>query len=36
MLMTQKQEILNLFDQALQAEGIQIFIGKESGYEAFG
>jgi len=32
---TQKQEILNLLDQALQAEGIQIFIGKESGYEVF-
>lgn len=33
---TQKQEILNLLDQALEAEGIQIFIGKESGCEAFG
>jgi heat-inducible transcriptional repressor len=32
---TQKQEILNLLDQALEAEGIQIFIGKESGLEAF-
>ncbi len=32
---TQKQEILNLFDQALEAEGVQIFIGHESGYEAF-
>ena len=29
---TQKQEILNLLDSALKAEGIQIFIGKESGY----
>jgi heat-inducible transcriptional repressor len=29
---TQKQEILNLLDQALEAEGIQIFIGKEAGY----
>lgn len=32
---TQKQDILNLLDSALQAEGVQIFIGKESGYEAF-
>lgn len=32
---TQKQEILNLLDQALEAEGVQIFIGKESGYQAF-
>lgn len=31
----QKQEILNLLDHALEAEGIQIFIGRESGYEAF-
>ncbi len=33
---SQKQEILNLLDQALEAEGMQIFIGKESGFEAFG
>lgn len=32
---TQKQEILNLLNHALNAEGIQIYIGKESGYEAF-
>lgn len=32
-VITQKQEILNLLDQVLGAEGIQIFIGKESGYE---
>lgn len=32
---TQKQEILNLLEHALEAEGIQIFIGKESGYEVF-
>ena len=32
---TQKQEILNLLNQALEAEGIQIFIGKESGYQLF-
>lgn len=33
---TQKQEILNLLEHALEAEGVQIFIGKESGYEALG
>lgn len=32
---SQKQEILNLLDHSLDAEGIQIFIGTESGYEAF-
>jgi len=32
---SQKQEILNLLDQALEAEGMQIFIGKESGFQAF-
>jgi len=32
---TQKQEILNLLDHALEAEGVQIFIGNESGYETF-
>jgi len=32
---SEKQEILNLLDQALEAEGMQIFIGKESGCEAF-
>jgi heat-inducible transcriptional repressor len=32
---TQKQEILNLLNHSLEAEGIQIFIGRESGYEAF-
>ncbi|HSW94172.1 MAG TPA: heat-inducible transcriptional repressor HrcA [Gammaproteobacteria bacterium] len=32
---SQKQDILNLLDQALEAEGVQIFIGKESGYQAF-
>ncbi len=31
-----KQEILNLLDHSLAAEGIQIFIGQESGYKAFG
>ena len=32
---TQKQDILMLLDHALDADGIQIFIGKESGREAF-
>jgi heat-inducible transcriptional repressor len=32
---TQKQEILNLLNHSMEAEGIQIFIGGESGYEAF-
>lgn len=31
--LTQKQEILNLLEHALNASGIQIFIGKESGYD---
>ena len=31
-----KQDILHLLDQAIHAEGIQIFIGEESGYEALG
>jgi heat-inducible transcriptional repressor len=30
---TAKQDILHLLDQSLQAEGIQIFIGQESGYQ---
>lgn len=33
---TQKQEILHLLDHALEAQGVQIFIGKESGYETLG
>ncbi len=32
----QKRDILHLLDQALNATGVQIFIGEESGYEAFG
>ncbi len=32
---TQKQDILNLLNQAIEAEGIQIFIGGETGYAAF-
>lgn len=31
--LTEKEEILNLLDHALEAEGIQIYIGKEAGYE---
>ena len=31
---TQKRDILHLLDQALDANGIQIFIGEESGYDA--
>ncbi len=31
-----KQDILHLLDQSIHAEGIQIFIGEESGYEALG
>jgi heat-inducible transcriptional repressor len=29
---TEKQEILHLLDRALDADGLQIFIGEESGY----
>jgi len=32
----QKRDILHLLDQALEAQGIQIFIGEESGYEVLG
>lgn len=32
---TQKQEILHLLDQCLQSDGVQMFIGEESGYDAF-
>lgn len=31
----QKRDILHLLEQAINAEGIQIFIGEESGYEVF-
>ncbi len=31
-----KQDILHLLDQSIHAEGMQIFIGEESGYSAFG
>lgn len=32
---TQKQEILHILDQCLQSDGVQMFIGEESGYDAF-
>ncbi len=30
---TQKHELLHLLDESMQAEGVQIFIGEESGYQ---
>lgn len=30
-----KRDILHLLDQSLKANGVQVFIGEESGYEAF-
>jgi heat-inducible transcriptional repressor len=32
----QKRDILQLLDQSLHANGVQIFIGEESGYEVLG
>ncbi|MGZ8136243.1 MAG: heat-inducible transcriptional repressor HrcA [Methylococcaceae bacterium] len=32
---SQKQTIIHLLDQSMKSEGVQIFIGKESGYQAF-
>ena len=32
---SQKQSVLHLLDQCMRAEGVQIFIGEESGYQAF-
>ena len=32
---SQKHEILHLMDGCLQADGVQIFIGEESGYQTF-
>ena len=29
----EKRDILHLLDQSLRAEGVQIFIGQESGYQ---
>jgi heat-inducible transcriptional repressor len=31
----QKQGVIHLLDHCMKAEGVQIFIGKESGYQAF-
>lgn len=31
-----KRDILKLLDKSIQADGVQIFIGSESGYEVFG
>lgn len=33
---TRKRDILQLLDKSIQAEGVQIFIGSESGFEVFG
>ena len=33
---SQKKEILHLLDRCICAEGVQIFIGNESGYDVFG
>jgi heat-inducible transcriptional repressor len=32
---SQKQAVIHLLDQCMKAEGVQIFIGEESGYHAF-
>ncbi|MFA5982551.1 MAG: heat-inducible transcriptional repressor HrcA [Methylococcaceae bacterium] len=32
---SQKQSVLHLLDQCMKADGVQIFIGEESGYKAF-
>jgi heat-inducible transcriptional repressor len=32
---SQKQSVIHLLDQCMKADGVQIFIGEESGYEAF-
>lgn len=32
---SQKREVIHLLDQCLHADGVQIFIGEESGYQAF-
>lgn len=31
----QKQSVMHLLDQCMKADGVQIFIGEESGYQAF-
>lgn len=33
--LSHKRDILHLFDQCLKTDGVQIFIGQESGYEVF-
>lgn len=33
---SQKQDIMHLLDRSMNAEGVQIFIGEESGYQPFG
>ena len=35
-IFTQKQQVLQLLDQSLSADGVQIYIGEESGFEALG
>ncbi len=32
---SQKQDVIHLLDQSMKADGVQIFIGEESGYQAF-
>jgi heat-inducible transcriptional repressor len=32
----EKRDILHLLDESLRAEGMQIFVGEESGYDVFG
>lgn len=32
---SQKQSVLHLLDQCMKADGVQIYIGEESGYQAF-
>ncbi len=32
---SQKRDVIHLLDQSMKADGVQIFIGKESGYQAF-
>ncbi len=33
---SQKQDIMHLLDRCMNADGVQIFIGEESGYQPFG
>ena len=33
---TEKQQILHLLDRCMDADGVQIFIGEESGYQILG